>query len=321
MKKHLLFSLFICGLLSPTFAQQKDEDAIKRAIQKETDSYYAGNYDQWANTWAHEPYILWTTNSGEEGGHFKMMGWSVLNGNMKSAFEDRKTPWPIPKFVRENYVVRQNATMAFATFDQVQTNSDGSARRSRESRVLEKQGNDWKLIYAAILAPKAEPDLPKTSGNSTTKADLPKLTDAQKAEMLAFNSTAVHAGSIAYAKSIGKTSKEYGQAIGKLFIPSWKQGPAAGQELRGLVEHMNGIAQAFGTSFEVVNWSGKEAVIKRGMLLSDPRMSGLFTSVGVTDQDLESWNEGVMSEIATSLGYSLSQRQDGKDVVVTVKKL
>ncbi|MBD2705071.1 hypothetical protein IC229_30880 [Spirosoma sp. BT702] len=159
------------------------------------------------------------------------------------------------------------------------------------------------------------------SVSAQPKPDLPKLTEAQKAETLAFNSTAVHAGSIAYAKSMGKTPKEYGRAIGKLFIPSWKQGAKSGQELRGLVEHMNSVAQAFNCPFKLTSWSAREAIIRRGKLLQDPRTASLFTSLGVTAQDMEAWNEGVMGEISTSLGYSLSQRQEGKDVVVTVKKL
>lgn len=153
------------------------------------------------------------------------------------------------------------------------------------------------------------------------KSDLPKLTDAQKAETLAFNSTAVHAGSIAYAKSIGKTPKEYGQAIGRLFGPSWAQAKASGQELRSVVEHMNSVAQAFNSPVELVNFSAKEAIIKRGMLLQDPKMAGLFTSLGVTAQDMEAWNEGVMGEIATGLGLSLEQRQDGQNVIMTLKTL
>ncbi len=318
MKKYLLYPLFFGVFSSPTFAQTNDEEAIKRVVQQETDSYYAGNYDQWANTWAHLPTILWTINQPGEGGYEKMIGWEELNKNMKGAFADRKTPWPMPKFVRENYIIRQNGTMAFVSFEQVQTNADGSVRHSRESRALEKQGNAWKLIYAGVLDPKPEPDLGKTT---TASAALPKLTEAQKTNMLAANSTYVHAGSIAYAKSLGKTPKEYGQAIGKLFIPSWKTAKAMGKELESIVQHMNGMAQAFGTPVELVSQSATEAVLKRGMLLQEPRLVGLFTSLGVTAQDMEAWNEGVMSEIATSLGLALSQKLDGQNVIVTVKKL
>ena len=57
------------------------------------------------------------------------------------------------------------------------------------------------------------------------------------------------------------------------------------------------------------------------MLLQDSKMTGLFTSLGVTVQDMEAWNEGVMGEIASSLGLSLSQRQEGENVIVTLKKV
>lgn len=154
-----------------------------------------------------------------------------------------------------------------------------------------------------------------------TKPDFPKMTDAQKAQFLATHCTVTDAINIAYAKSTGKNPKEYGRDFGKLIGPSWKQMTVPGKEVASIVDHLNNMAQAFGTSFEVANWSEREAIVKRGMLRQQPQMAGLFTNLGVTIQDLEAWNENVLSEIASSLGLSLSQRQEGENVIVTVKKL
>lgn len=90
-----------------------------------------------------------------------------------------------------------------------------------------------------------------TATLAQTKPDFPKLTDAQKAETMAFLSTTVRAGSIAYAKSMGKSPKEYGQAIGRSFLPSWEQ--AKPNALEHVVGHMNRVAQGFNTPFELVN--------------------------------------------------------------------
>lgn len=326
MKNPFLVLLLLIGVL-PALAQTNEEQVIKRVLQHETDSYHAGNYEQWAKDWAHEPYVLWVINQ-PDGGYRKMTGWDDLSKQMKEMIADNKNSGSRPTVQREDYVVRQSGTMAFFTFDQSEISPSGPTPRFRESRVLEKKGNDWKLIHSTVFLPwpelmAASKKTAKTDTTNTTAAnpDFPKLTDAQKAQTLAFNSTAVHAGSIAYAKSIGKTPKEYGQAIGKLFGSSWEQAKANGKALESVVGHMNSIAQAFNAPIELVNRSATEAVIKRGMLLQDPKMAGLFTSVGVTAQDMEAWNEGVMGEIATGLGLSLSQRQEGQNVIVTVKTL
>ncbi|WP_461053202.1 hypothetical protein [Spirosoma arcticum] len=319
-----LFLLLLLLVVSPAFAQTNEEEAVKRVLQHETDSYHAGNYNQWATDWAHEPYVLWIINQ-PDGGYRKMVGWDDLSKQMKDMIaENGGNAGSRPTVQRENYVIRQNGSMAFVTFDQFEVRANGRSPRFRESRVLEKKGQDWKLIHSNVFLPWSElmaPSKESVTAGTTNNSDLPKLTDAQKVQFLAAHSTVTDAINIAYAKSIGKNPKEYGRDFGKLIGPSWKQTTAQGKELESIVEHLNAMAQGFGTSFELVNRSATEAVVKRGMLLQAPQMAGLFTSLGVTAQDMEAWNEGVMGEIATGLGLSLSQRQDGQNMIVTLKKL
>ncbi len=164
--KHLFIVVLSLTWSQPALAQSNESEAIKRVIEQETDNYAAGNFDAWSSFWVHEPYILWIVNQ-PDGGYHSIQGWDELSAQMKGLIADNaKKPSSSSNRQRTNYGVRQNGTMAFATFDQASTSSPV---RTRESRVLEKKGNEWKLIHSSVLI--AWPEVVAASkGTSTTKS-------------------------------------------------------------------------------------------------------------------------------------------------------
>ena len=121
-----------------------DEGAIKKVITDQTDAFFAKNREKWANSWAHEPYISWTAQGGADR-VMTVSGWEAYSDMFEGYFNDT-TPGPVTKVLQENFRVTVLDKVATATFLQTRQQTDRNLK-SREVRVLEKQGADWKLVY------------------------------------------------------------------------------------------------------------------------------------------------------------------------------
>lgn len=138
------FISFASELQAQTDANSADMVAIKKVITDETDAFFAKNREQWAGHWVHEPYISW---SGQGGADQVLMqsGWDAYSGMFDGYFNGPGTA-PATTHVRENFQVAVLGNVATATFLQTRQRANGNLK-SREVRVLEKQGSDWKLAY------------------------------------------------------------------------------------------------------------------------------------------------------------------------------
>lgn len=76
---------------------------------------------------------------------YTQAGWEAYSGMMDGYFNN-PNPGPATTFVREAFQVTVLDKVATATFLQTRQRADGTLK-SREVRVLEKQGADWKLVY------------------------------------------------------------------------------------------------------------------------------------------------------------------------------
>jgi ketosteroid isomerase-like protein len=144
----LLLTL-IMGLLliaSTSLAQSAntaDETAVKQVITDQTDAFFAKDREKWARCWVHEPYISWTAQGGADR-VLTVSGWEAYSNMFDGYFQD---PTPSQtKVVSENMQVTVLDKVATVTFLQTRQNPTRPLK-SREVRVLEKQGNDWKLVY------------------------------------------------------------------------------------------------------------------------------------------------------------------------------
>lgn len=147
MKSFLLTIAVVLCTLSGSLAQS-DEEAIKRVLRSETEGFFKRDKAEWANAWAHTPYVNFAANL--YGGDFLLVkGWTNLEKQFASQFKSSKVTDKVT-VQNANYTVHQNGNMAFVTYDQTLLDSHGKTT-SKESRVVEKLNGQWKIINVIAL--------------------------------------------------------------------------------------------------------------------------------------------------------------------------
>ncbi|MBE7171043.1 MAG: hypothetical protein INR73_10655 [Williamsia sp.] len=128
----------------PATTAPSEETAVKKAIEDETQGFMTRNEQRWSNAWVHAPYISWSS----ERGPFQLLGWENIHQAFAYNFVSGQPDRPTVSFQQDNFKVSVLDKTATATFIQLSKNADGKLLgKSNEVRVLEKQGNDWKMIY------------------------------------------------------------------------------------------------------------------------------------------------------------------------------
>lgn len=141
----LLLSFVVVTAVSYAQTASADEAAVKKLIVDESGAFFAKNREQWANSWVHEPYVSWSAQGGAD--HVLIQsGWEAYSGMFDDYFNSPATG-PAPTVQRDNIQVNVLGDVATVSFLQTRPRADGSPLKSREVRVLEKHGNDWKLAY------------------------------------------------------------------------------------------------------------------------------------------------------------------------------
>ena len=148
MKRHLLTLLIglplMASICTAQTANNADEIAIKKTIIDQTDAFFVKNRNKWASYWVHEPYISWTAQGGADR-VMTVTGWEDYSRMFEGYFTST-TPGPTTKVVHGDMQITVLDKVATATFLQTRQ-STARNLKSREVRVLEKQGEDWKLVY------------------------------------------------------------------------------------------------------------------------------------------------------------------------------
>src|SRR5919202_1555924 len=147
MKTSLLVVAVYLGSISSSLAQS-DQEAIKQVLRSETEGFFKRNKTEWANAWAHEPYVHFAANL--YGGDFMLVeGWSNLEKHFRNQFKSSKVSDKVV-VQNANYTIHQNGNMAFVSYDQTLLDSHGKTT-SKESRVVEKINGQWKIINVTAL--------------------------------------------------------------------------------------------------------------------------------------------------------------------------
>jgi Domain of unknown function (DUF4440) len=149
MKKHikhaLLFALALL-LVLPVFSQSK-EDAIKKVCIAETQAWLDADLNAWAATHAqHENETAVFTNP--DGTFSSLVGWDNIYKAIKAGAATAKKS--DDKLSDENFSYIIQTDMAFVTYDQTLTATDGKVLKSRENRSLILKDGQWKIV--AVLA-------------------------------------------------------------------------------------------------------------------------------------------------------------------------
>jgi hypothetical protein len=133
----------------------KDKDAIMALIAKESKAFWNKDFDTYASCWAHESYVR-TVGWWEAGGVTVVEGWEERASRTKRHMEQSPEANPTAtKVRRENINLRIQNEMAWMTFDQYGEDTGDSLMdmpgRSRETRIFEKIGGEWKIVYVGWM--------------------------------------------------------------------------------------------------------------------------------------------------------------------------
>ena len=141
-----------------------DQAAILEVIEGQAAAFWAKDFERWADTWVHAPYVR-RLGWSEAGGVSSVEGWEAIGGRMKESMANNPNPNPTPaKLAREHLNFRIYGDAAWVTFDQRGV-STGEPRfdmpgLSHETRILEKHDGKWRVAYLGYLLagnPEARP--------------------------------------------------------------------------------------------------------------------------------------------------------------------
>ena len=135
--------------------QQSDTNAIMQVIADESAAFWHKDFDAWAQCWLQATYIR-MVGWWARGGITVIAGWEALSERVRTTMAANPEPNPTALQVRrENINLRIAGKMAWVTFDQygqdtgdLQMDMPGL---SRETRILEKHQDEWKIVYVGWL--------------------------------------------------------------------------------------------------------------------------------------------------------------------------
>jgi hypothetical protein len=147
----ILLSLFIIISFQKSMADEIEEAAIKKVIENETKFAYDNNYEEFAKTWVHEPYTLWTVVGNNN--HTELIGWDSIGINFQQWMAGENEPFT-DEVVRKNFSYRIYGNGAWVTYEQYfKSNMDKNPDLlpSRQFRVLEKSNDGWKIVFMGAI--------------------------------------------------------------------------------------------------------------------------------------------------------------------------
>lgn len=144
--------LLAMGLLAfasvSVMAQQKDIEAIKAVIAKETFSFMNVNRKTWSDTWSKVPYAYWSYSDST--GTSYVEGWEALNKTFDEYFRTQKPSKAT--ITNEWQEIRVYGNGAYARFVQ-KVKDDIDRDETSQMRVLEKsKDGQWKVICVGAIA-------------------------------------------------------------------------------------------------------------------------------------------------------------------------
>lgn len=154
----LIFSLFLlaCGGGDKELtgeALQKEKDAILATIEKETESFFARDYEAWKSTFAQTDYAFqaWSNNDGT---FDASVGWDLIDKSIGKYINDNPVPDSAQRMVERKNIRYKfyGPDLAFLTWDQF--NSDRGQNmflHSKETRLMEKINGEWKIVEVSAF--------------------------------------------------------------------------------------------------------------------------------------------------------------------------
>lgn len=158
--KTLMISIAITGLIFAMIALLsagnddviKEQEAIKKVIERQNEGWLKKNYDIEAEVWAHEPYIVKVSQTGEE-----VVGWDVISARYERRFKELTAEPDFVKYAYCNFHFKIYDNIAWVTHEQSLKIPGLTAIKTLkgwESHILEKRNGKWKIVYQASRFPR-----------------------------------------------------------------------------------------------------------------------------------------------------------------------
>ena len=217
----LKISLLVLAFSIKINAQSKSELAIIATIKAETDAYYQADAKKYETVWIHDDKIS-QTYTGKSGQDINK-GWGKIVPPMVPYIKTLKPSNRITQY--ENVSTRENSSMAFVEYDQIQTKpTDNTYKRtSLEFRLLVKEKGIWKLANQITTDPDTcMYSLKAMEGNLNDIAYLYlKNNEAQKAIEIFKLNTSFYSNSWNVYDSLGEAYAQIGET--KLAIENYEK--------------------------------------------------------------------------------------------------
>ncbi len=142
--------------------EQKEQAAIIKVIEKETECFFQRDYNCWQSCFAQTDYAFQAWNN-ENGTFDAFSGWEAVNNHaaiylknnpvtnnkdMGQEYSAKETRSSHPKVIRKNMKTKFfSDKLAYLVWDQY--NSDTFSQRftwSKDSRLMEKIDGEWKIV-------------------------------------------------------------------------------------------------------------------------------------------------------------------------------
>ncbi len=126
-----------------------EEEAIKTAIQNETNAFVDNDYERLAAAWVHEPYVAHASMGGGK------VGWDSLSVAFKNAIENaielkNKEPDKYRvEFTQSNFDIHLDGNAAYVLYDEHREGIWEGEEFSNDIKVVKylvKKDGEWKLV-------------------------------------------------------------------------------------------------------------------------------------------------------------------------------
>ncbi|MDQ6479582.1 hypothetical protein [Dyadobacter sp. LHD-138] len=132
---------------------EKEKKAIAATIEKETQSFFARDYEAWKSNYAQTDYAFQAW-SNDDGTFDSNVGWEDINKQIGKYIAENPEPVSShPKVERKNMLYKfYGDNVAYLTWDQF--NSDKPEKyfhHSKEVRLMEKINGEWKIVCVSAF--------------------------------------------------------------------------------------------------------------------------------------------------------------------------
>ena len=123
--------------------------ALMGVIARETDAFMRRDFAAWSTCWVQDARTSETCVSSAFGTTV-LQGWEQFSTYMRGVFESGNT-CDLKDLERANISVTQSGDLAYVSYDEYATSSNGRVETTYETRVLERADGQWRILAACFV--------------------------------------------------------------------------------------------------------------------------------------------------------------------------